>query len=143
MVKLKVTVLAALAAIFAIGCGNASAPQVQEGDLLEVITSLPRERFEAAYGELENPGVALNVDGAHVEIEAGTIMKVLVTPKDRNSRIEVIPVQIGELTDATAIRDHIVPDRFREFRQSRGQFLYYSFSFDPEYLGTRVKIKNR
>ncbi|MCL2688948.1 MAG: hypothetical protein FWE57_03745 [Chitinispirillia bacterium] len=142
MLKLKVTILAALAAVFAIGCGNASAPAVKEGDLLEVITSLPRERFEAAYGDLENPGVALNVDGSHVEIEAGTVLKVLVTPKDRNARIEVIPVKIGDLTSDSEIRDHIVPERFREFREIRGYFLYYSFSLDPEYLGNQVKIKN-
>jgi len=143
VVKLKVTVLAAvaLAAVFAIGCGNKSAPAVKEGDLLEVTTNLPRERFEAAYGNLENPGVALNVDGAHVEIEVGTVMKVLVTPKDKNSRLEVIPVQIGDITNDSEIRDHIIPERFRTFNQNRGDFLYYSFSFDPEYLGTKVKIK--
>jgi len=142
VIKLKVTVLAALAAIFVIGCGNASAPQVKEGDLLEVTASLARERFEVAYGSLENPGVALTVDGAHVEIEAGTVLKVLVTPKDKNAKIEVIPVQIGGMTDDAEIRDHIVPERFREFRQSRGDFLYYSFSLDPEYLGAKIKIKN-
>ena len=141
MVKLKVTVLAALAAVFAIGCGNASAPEVKEGDELEVISNLDRERFEAAYGNLENPGVPLNVDGAHVELQAGTVVKVLVTPKDKNSKIEVIPVKIGDVTDDSELRDLVVPERFRTFSQSRGDFLYYSFSFDPSYIGTKVKKK--
>lgn len=143
MLKLKVTVLAALAAIFAIGCGNASAPEVKAGDLLELTADLPRERFEANYGNLENPGVPLNVDGAYIELLAGTIMEVIVTPKDKNSTIEVIPVKIGDINNPTEIRDHIIPERFREFRQSRGDFLSYSFSFDPNYLGTTVKIKDK
>jgi hypothetical protein len=137
VVRFKVTVLTALAAIFAIGCGG-DAPLVKEGDHLEIIQNLDRERFEAAYGDLTNP-VPLNVDGAHVELQVGTIVKVLVTPKDNKSRIEVIPVKIGDVTDDKELRSMVVPDRFTEYRQSRGDFLYYSFSFDPEYLGTKVK----
>ena len=140
MVRLKVTFMAALAALFAIGCGG-DKPLVQEGYLLEVVQNLDRERFEAAYGDISNPGVPLNVDGAHVELPVGTVLRVLVTPKDKNSRIEVIPVRMGDITDAAELRDHVVPERFREFRQSRGDFLYYSFSLDPAYLGTKLKIK--
>ena len=110
-------------------------PAVKEGDLLELIVDLPRELFKVAYGNLKAP----IIDGAHVEIKAGTIMKVLVTPKDKFSQIEVIPVQIGDITNDTEIRDRIVPERFRDFRQSRGDFLYYSFSFSSEYLNTVVK----
>ncbi|MDR0330753.1 MAG: hypothetical protein LBH93_03480 [Chitinispirillales bacterium] len=130
-------ILAAAVFAFAVGCGGKSENKlgIEAGDKLVVTTELPRESFEASYGESVKS--ITNTDGANISIPEGTVLEVFVTPRNEARTIEVVPVKVGEVTDAGELRDMFVQERYRTEDLN---FLYYTISLNVDYLSSG-KIK--
>jgi hypothetical protein len=118
---------------FIVGCGgNTGEIGLVGGDRLKVTERLERERFEASYGEdIRN---ITHTNGAFVEIPEGTILEVFVAPRNNAATIEVVPFQVGDVTNSDELLQMFVQERYRTH-----DFLYYSFSLPTEYLGTKLK----
>jgi hypothetical protein len=130
------TLVLTAALVFIVGCGgNTGDIGLTGGDRLKVTERLERERFEASYGEsIRN---ITHTNGAFVEIPEGTILEVFVTPRNNAATIEVVPMQVGDVTGLEELRDMFVPERYITHN-----FLYYSFSLPTEYFGTKlVKVE--
>jgi len=141
----SVVAIAAAAVVFAVGCGGEQDLGLQSGDKLVVTERFERARFEASYGE--GIRAITHTNGAFVEIPEGTVMEVFVTPRRGAATIEVIPVQavIQQRDEEGAVREVTVTDadelrnHFVQARYLTHDFIYYSFSFPAEYLGTKLK----
>jgi hypothetical protein len=133
--RLGAVILTTAAIMLVVGCGGGKGGSgnlgVKGGDKLVVGEDLDRVRFEASYGDdVKN---IVETDGDFIEIPKGTVLEVFVTPKTEAKIIEVVPVKLGDVTDAEAIKTALVNARFL-----RENFLYYTISIDAGLLGSKV-----
>ena len=145
MNRLTYAVFAAVSLVVAIGCGGSQGPGIQSGDRFVVTEGFDRVRFEASYGD--QPSAPTHTNGAFIEIPAGTVLEVVVTPRKDARIFEVRPVQATvevlnedgvaeniEITDADELRDIFVQERYRTYN-----FLYYTITISIEDIGTKLK----
>ena len=130
MKRIGFAVLAATL-VFAIGCSSPP-PVVKEGDKLTVTQTIDRARFDASYGE--SVRAVTHTNGAIVEVPAGTVFEVFTTPRNEAKTVEVVPIKVGDVTDANEILEMFVQERYRTH-----DFLYYTFSFDIGMVGQQLK----
>jgi hypothetical protein len=138
-------VFVALALVVAAGCGGGGEPVTKIGERFVVVQNLERERFEATYGE--NPRAPTHTNGAHIEIPEGTVLEVIVTPRNDANIFEVRPVKAyeevrddagnvtrREVTDEDELAIMFVQERYRTY-----DFLFYTIFLNVDYIDTKLR----